>query len=105
MNTRPIEVAGSTSAVQPSSRKRGISLALPTLASALALSIGISAAQAQVAGTYSLAADPNNQAVAMGGNQYDLSSGATTYSFVNFTPNITLVGDQVSTLAANFTND
>jgi hypothetical protein len=104
MRIRSLPIAASNAARQHSPSLRGMRVALPTMASVLALSIGIGAAQAQISGTYDISGDPDNQAIALGGNTFGLSSTATTYSWVDFTPNISIVGDQLSSLAANFGN-
>ncbi|HEV2265143.1 MAG TPA: PEP-CTERM sorting domain-containing protein [Stellaceae bacterium] len=55
-------------------------------------------------GTYSNDADPNNLATGFPSGPFSLTSGATTYSFVDFFPNQTFSLNNITGLSANFTD-
>src|SRR5215469_16840642 len=55
-------------------------------------------------GTYSNGADPNNLATGFPNGPFNLTSGAATYSFVDFAPSQTFSLNNIVGLSANFTD-
>src|SRR5208282_683531 len=58
----------------------------------------------EISGTYSNGADSNNQATGFPSGPFSLTSTASTYSFVEFTPGAWATVNSITSLSATFTD-
>src|ERR1022692_1480948 len=81
----------------------GLATALTMGGLVVAVPLG-SATAATVTGTYSNDADAGNQATGFPNGPFGLTSTASTYSYVDFTPNQTFTYSQIQSIGATFSD-